>query len=219
MSSSRSLSQSMGGVTSAPVKRAGRPPRLSAPAVVAAAVAIADADGLGALSMPKLARSLGVGTMTVYGYVANKSDLMARMALSLIDEVVVADTGTWEERITVYFRALRTCALDHPSLPELLAAVPVDTLSGSDSVEGLIGLMNDAGLDLATAERIFHAALVYTVGFVIWDRPQRSKVGQASAGATTLSGSASAERSARRDRLGRFDWGLQAILSGAGAAE
>jgi AcrR family transcriptional regulator len=61
---------------SAPTRRAGG---LSRVRIVAAAIAMADADGLGALSMAKLAERMGCGTMSLYRHIANKEQLIALM--------------------------------------------------------------------------------------------------------------------------------------------
>jgi AcrR family transcriptional regulator len=47
--------------------------------IVTAAVDLADADGLGALSMARLAERLGCGTMSLYRHVANKEELVMFM--------------------------------------------------------------------------------------------------------------------------------------------
>ncbi len=53
--------------------------RLSLASVVTAAVDLADREGLESLSMRKLARALDAGTMSLYGYVASKSELLELM--------------------------------------------------------------------------------------------------------------------------------------------
>ncbi len=47
--------------------------------ITAAAVALADTEGLGAVSMRRLATELGVGTMTLYRYVPGKAELLDLM--------------------------------------------------------------------------------------------------------------------------------------------
>ena len=54
-------------------------PRISLADVVAAGVAIADTDGMAALSMRKVASSLGVGAMSLYTYVPGRSELVELM--------------------------------------------------------------------------------------------------------------------------------------------
>jgi AcrR family transcriptional regulator len=55
--------------------------------VVAAAIAVADAEGLEALTMRRLAAELGAGVMSLYTYVRDKDDLVDQM----IDQVTATD--------------------------------------------------------------------------------------------------------------------------------
>ena len=57
----------------------GPKPRISLTDVVAAGVAIADAEGMAALSMRKVANRLGVGAMSLYTYVPGRSELVELM--------------------------------------------------------------------------------------------------------------------------------------------
>ena len=60
--------------------RRGPKPGLTLDRIVAAGVAVARADGLAAVSMARVATELGVGTMSLYRYVAAKDDLVSLMA-------------------------------------------------------------------------------------------------------------------------------------------
>src|ERR1700758_2816446 len=57
--------------------------RYSRTAIAAAAVALADAEGLDAVTMRRIAAELGLGTMSLYNYVPTKDHLVQLM----IDEV------------------------------------------------------------------------------------------------------------------------------------
>ena len=61
--------------------RAGRGPKPShsVESVVAAAIAVADAEGYAALSMPRIARGLGITANVLYRYVASKDELLVLM--------------------------------------------------------------------------------------------------------------------------------------------
>ncbi|WP_319433205.1 TetR/AcrR family transcriptional regulator [Mycobacterium sp. RTGN5] len=52
---------------------------LSRERIVTAAIELADADGIGALSMARLAERLGCGTMSLYRHIANKDELVVFM--------------------------------------------------------------------------------------------------------------------------------------------
>jgi len=62
-----------------PPPRKGPKPGLDLETVVAAAVGLAQVEGLGAVSMSKVAAELGVSTMALYGYVDSKDELLALM--------------------------------------------------------------------------------------------------------------------------------------------
>lgn len=66
---------------------------LSVDRVVATAVALADAEGLGALSMRRVATELGVGAMTLYTWVPGKGELVDLMVDAVLGEVVDALGG------------------------------------------------------------------------------------------------------------------------------
>ncbi|MCW2554348.1 MAG: transcriptional regulator, partial [Mycobacterium sp.] len=76
------------------------PPRrssgLSRDRIVAAAIDLADSDGLGTLSMARLAERLGCGTMSLYRHVANKDELLVFMLSAAADRPPpVADPTNW----------------------------------------------------------------------------------------------------------------------------
>ncbi|MFC9555473.1 TetR/AcrR family transcriptional regulator C-terminal domain-containing protein [Rhodococcus sp. NPDC056960] len=102
---------------SAPVSRPRNgKPGLTLDRIVEAAVAVADAEGLDAVSMRRLAAELGTGAMSLYTHVPGKSELVEVMldrALATLDPAEHTD-GAWRERLTDaardYFQLL--CA--HP---------------------------------------------------------------------------------------------------------
>jgi AcrR family transcriptional regulator len=74
----------------APVGRRGPRPGLTVAGIAEAAIALADADGLGAVSMARVAERLGVTTMALYRYVSSKDDLLAVMLDAALAEAVTA---------------------------------------------------------------------------------------------------------------------------------
>jgi AcrR family transcriptional regulator len=81
---------------SAPTRSRG----LSRERIVAAAVELADADGLGALSMARLAERLGCGTMSLYRHVANKDELVTFMLSTAPGPPPVTDPADWRGALT-----------------------------------------------------------------------------------------------------------------------
>ena len=156
----------------APEQRVGRPRRLTTDEVVNAAVEIADEGGLESLSMPSLARHLGVGTMTLYGYVQNKEDLLDRMAARLFDGLQTRERQDWREGLFAFFADFREAALAHPTLARLLATGRITIPAVFDILESFFQDMKGDGLSVDEAVRIFYAGLTYTVGFVLWEIPR-----------------------------------------------
>ncbi|MFE6968584.1 TetR/AcrR family transcriptional regulator C-terminal domain-containing protein [Isoptericola sp. NPDC057653] len=93
----------------------GRKARLTLEDVVRAGTAIADADGLDALSMRRVAAHLGVGAMSLYTYVPGRAelqDLMIDRAFAELD-LPPADAG-WREGLATYARAHWELFQRHP---------------------------------------------------------------------------------------------------------
>src|ERR1700735_3590691 len=72
-------------------RRRGPKPSLSGEQVVTTAIRIADRDGLGGLSMRRLADELGITAMSLYGYVPSKAELLDVMADRAYAEIPVRD--------------------------------------------------------------------------------------------------------------------------------
>lgn len=93
--------------------------------IAEAAVALADAEGLDAVSMRKLAERLGVATMALYRYVNSKDELLELMTDAVIpSEGLVADPYDWRAVFREAARRRRATALAHPWLPAAQAQVP-----------------------------------------------------------------------------------------------
>jgi AcrR family transcriptional regulator len=107
----------------------GRPPRLSVDAVVTAAIALADAEGLEAASMGRLATQLGVGTMTLYTYVPSRAELVDLM----VDEVLASRDlpgpgaprpAGWRAQVELYADRTRAMYTGHPWLAQVSTVRP-----------------------------------------------------------------------------------------------
>jgi AcrR family transcriptional regulator len=102
--------------------RRGRPPRHTRADVVAAAVALADADGLGAVSMRTVAARLGAGAMSLYSYVPDKDALVAAMVEHVSGEQrLPRPSGDWRADLAVLAREQRALLHRHPWLLDALS--------------------------------------------------------------------------------------------------
>lgn len=144
----------------------GTRPRLNRDDIARAALELADAEGLEALSMRGLADRLGVGTMTLYGYFRNKSELLD----ALID-VAVTETppspaeGDWTEQLRAVVRSARQGLLRHPSIVELRVRRPVLRPEALRFGEAVLQILRSAGFSIDEAVAAFRLLFTYTVGF------------------------------------------------------
>jgi AcrR family transcriptional regulator len=113
--------------TSERASRKGKPD-LSVDRIVRAAIEVADADGLQALSMRRVAERLGVGTMSLYTYVPGKPELLDVMLDTVYGETAYGETagpGGWRQRLEVIARENWRLYLRHPWLLQVAASRPV----------------------------------------------------------------------------------------------
>ncbi|MGC4763418.1 TetR/AcrR family transcriptional regulator [Micromonospora sp. DT46] len=105
--------------------RKGRPD-LSVDRIVRAAIEVADAEGLAALSMRRVAERLGVGTMSLYTYVPGKGELLDVMLDTVYGETARPDDvpGGWRERLTHVARETWALYLRHPWLLQVATTRP-----------------------------------------------------------------------------------------------
>ncbi|RIQ15756.1 TetR/AcrR family transcriptional regulator [Jiangella rhizosphaerae] len=120
----------------------GPKPGLTLERIVEAAVEVADADGLDALSMRRVAAQLGVGTMSLYRYVPGKSELLDLMLDHIagpvdddVEDDAAADAVGWRAALDEMARGIWQMCLDHPWYPLV------------DQVRPLLGPNNMAGMD------------------------------------------------------------------------
>jgi len=96
--------------------RRGPKPRRSVDEVVGAAIALADAEGLGALSMRRVAQMLQLSPMSLYTYVPSKDELVDLMLDRVVGEVAEpqAADGDWRRQLTLLSRQRWAMAQRHP---------------------------------------------------------------------------------------------------------
>jgi AcrR family transcriptional regulator len=107
----------------------GTPPRSRGPKqgltverIVRAGIEIADAEGLAAVSMRRVADRLGVGTMSLYTYVPSKAELVDVMFDRAIGSTARPEVaGGWREKLTAVARSAWDLYRRHPWLLQVMA--------------------------------------------------------------------------------------------------
>jgi AcrR family transcriptional regulator len=139
------------------------PAPLSRERLVRAAIELADADGLDAVSLRKVAAALDVGPMRLYGYIATKEELLDLMLDTVYAEI--QPTGDdWRQVLRSLAEATRRAAQQHEWLADLIGGRPQPgphTLATGDAVLAAMG-----GVDLDTVVPAVAAVNAYVVGAV-----------------------------------------------------
>ncbi|MEU0240947.1 TetR/AcrR family transcriptional regulator [Nocardiopsis sp. NPDC006198] len=107
-----------------PVSRHGPRPSLSLEGITAAAIGIADAEGLAGVRMSSVARSMGVATMSLYRYVGSKDELLVAMADAAAPDPPEPEGAGWRDHLTAWTRAHRDFLLDRPWLLHITRFAP-----------------------------------------------------------------------------------------------
>lgn len=130
--------------------------------VLDAALALADREGLGALTMRRLGAELGVEAMTLYHYVPNKTALLD----CLVEQIFTTAFdigGSWQEALSSYAERLRSTLLEHPAVLPVIVR-PAVTPATLDAAEDLLRLLVDAGFPLGRAVDSLNALTLFVVG-------------------------------------------------------
>jgi AcrR family transcriptional regulator len=147
-------------------------------AIVDAGVVLADSDGIAAVTMRHVAERLGVGTMTLYSYVANKDELVDLMLDNVGREMLVPEPlpGHWREALGAI--ALRTRdAMDlHPWMFEATTRRLKPRVNFLRHVEQSLAAVATLGIDGPTTETILTAIDDYTLGYAVRRRARQRMV-------------------------------------------
>lgn len=145
--------------------RRGPKPGLSVEAIVAAAVEVADAEGLGAVSMARVAKELGFTTMSLYRYVASKDELLQLMwnASAQGAETLVLEGEDWRERLRGWALIQREMLDRHSWITEMPMATPPLAPNSLTFVERGLEALDDTGLADQDKLRIIGLISSYTL--------------------------------------------------------
>lgn len=141
---------------------------LSLDAILDTATRIADRDGLAAVSIRRVAATLGGRPMSLYSFIESKDDLVARMLDQVMAGVVLkAVPDDWRTALLAIARRTIEVGIQHPWI--VAASVqstgpgPNTQAHATQTFEALAGL----GADEERMRRLATAVDVYTIGFAM----------------------------------------------------
>lgn len=139
---------------------------LSRERIAAAALALVDREGLPALSTRRLGDELGCEAMSIYHHFPSKAHLMDALVDLMLAEarVPAAGEGDWLERLRRTAHSFRAMALKHPKFFPFFAVHRLNTRAGVAFVDGIIGILREAGFSDGDAARYFREIGYYLTG-------------------------------------------------------
>jgi AcrR family transcriptional regulator len=153
-------------------ERGSQPPRrdrgLSRDEIVRAAIAIADAEGLEAISMRRIARDLRVGAMSLYWHVGSKEELLDAMRDALEEEIEIPEpTGEWQADLRVFAYRQRTGLLAHQWLMDIIGSGPPAGPNDVRNFERMLALFSQASPDLILSVKLIMTLTMFVMGAVV----------------------------------------------------
>jgi AcrR family transcriptional regulator len=143
----------------------GPKPGLSIEAIVGTAIELADAEGLAAVSMARLAKELGFTTMSLYRYVASKDELLQLMwnASAQGAEALELEGEGWRERLRGWALVQREMIDRHAWITEMPMATPPLAPNSLTFVERGLEALDDTGLADQDKLRVIGLISSYTL--------------------------------------------------------
>ncbi len=223
--------------------RRGPKPRYSVEEVVAAAVAVADAEGLAAISVRRIAVELGVSAMSIYTYVPSKAELVELMFDRVLGETAEPspDAKGWREALTAVACERWRLSERHPWMLDLAMHRPPLGPNLMRRHEAALRILDGTGLDDLTKDLVIDVLHNFLLGALQQAREAREV--EARSGLTDEQWFAMAEpaiiarldpvkfphvlrlgeawraadKAVMADPLWRFQFGLDVVLDGIGA--
>ncbi|HVW40469.1 MAG TPA: TetR/AcrR family transcriptional regulator [Amycolatopsis sp.] len=139
------------------------PAPLSRKRIVRAAIRLADADGLDAVSLRKVAAALDVGPMRLYGYLATKDELLDLMVDAVYAEIRPAGDG-WREVLRSLAETTRLAVHRHEWLADLIGGRPQLGPNALARGEAVVAALH--GVEVDVVMPLVSAIDAYVIGAV-----------------------------------------------------
>jgi len=138
--------------------------------ILRAAVELADANGIGALSMRRLAQELGVEAMSLYHHVRNKDDLLDGIVELVTDEFELPTPGgDWKAEIRRTAISAYDTLLEHPWAAALSLSVKSLSAARMRYMDAILGTFRAAGFSAGMTDHAYHALESHIMGFTLWE--------------------------------------------------
>jgi AcrR family transcriptional regulator len=144
-----------------------RPRSLTDDQLVAAALAVVDREGLAALTMRAVARELGVATMGLYRYVADRQALETLVVDHVLRSVDLSlPEGAWQDRVRVLLDRMRIAVARHPGIVPLVLRHRQAAPGSLRLIEAMLSVLADGGIEGTDRVLAQRTLIGYLLGFL-----------------------------------------------------
>jgi AcrR family transcriptional regulator len=217
--------------TTAPLSRRERPakPALTRDGIIDAALAILENDGLGKVTMRRIAAALDTGPASLYVYVRNTEELHAQILDALLGRMApLSEGGSWRERLHAVLTGYAKVLFEHPEIARMTMTTHPVGPHYFALVESILELLGEGGVSDETAAWAVDLLLASVTATAVEHGDDLSGAGGADAESlSVLAASIAIAPSGTYPsivRLGdemlsgtgiqRFDWGLDVLING-----
>jgi AcrR family transcriptional regulator len=173
------------------------PRPLSREAIVAAAVEIADSEGLEAVSIRRLATKLGARPMSLYSHIERKGDLIDLMVDEVMAGAILPDgppVEDWREGLRQIAQRTRESTRAHPWMIGAAFRRPFLGPNGLRHIDQSLAAVSSLPLTPERKRAVLLAVDTYTLGFVRWELiTSQSKAGSPACTGISEDGPSAAE--------------------------
>ena len=142
---------------------------LSRDRVMGGAIALADEEGIEALSMRKLGQALGVEAMSLYNHVKNKADILDGIVDMVVSEFELPQPGTdWKTAIRRTAITAHEVLVQHPWAASLMLSPARMSTARLRYMEGILGSLREGGFSAEMTHHAYHALDSHISGFTLW---------------------------------------------------
>ncbi|MCX5560232.1 TetR/AcrR family transcriptional regulator C-terminal domain-containing protein [Streptomyces sp. NBC_00038] len=207
-----------------------RSPKLDKKQVVETALRLLNEVGLDGLTLRTIARELDVQAPALYWHFKNKQALLDEMATEMYRRMVadarIPADATWQERILVSQRGLRTALLGYRDGAKVFSGTRFTGIEHAVEMEANLRALVDAGFSVPQAVRATSTAFYFTLGFVteeqgVWPLPGERREGydveERAARMADFPLAASTGAEVFQNYEEGFEEGLRLLIAGVGA--
>jgi TetR/AcrR family tetracycline transcriptional repressor len=135
--------------------------------IVEAGLRIVDAEGVGALSLRRLAADLRVAPMSVYWHVRDKAELLDLVGQAVLETIEIPTRrGDWRQQLRDVHGAMLDAFFRHPNTVDLMIGRARYGTAGIRLFERLLSILEEAGLGPAEAFDAYQSLYLFLLGYM-----------------------------------------------------